>query len=344
MKDEFEIELSEEAKTTSEQPAGLPMNFIPVGQTEPGDLKVYIRQEVYGWLERYSASDTTRELGSILLGRYLEEAGARSVVISSCIEAKYTDASASTLTFTHETWDYIHREQSRAHPDETIVGWQHTHPNYGIFLSGYDRFIQENFFNLPFQTAYVIDPVKRQRGFYQWKNGSVEKLSGFYIYDDPGKKIKFRPEGDGNSAASGWEGHEQASVALICLLGAVCVGLAVYLGILSSSFHAYQTEQREIQANLTETIETQKGQISELENRLAARPGETGSSQNAQDAVISFRSYTVQKGDTLYSICMQYGIDFSRNLPLILAVNQIDDPRLLQAGRSILLPIPAKQP
>ena len=32
------------------------------------------------------------------------------------------------------------------YPDKKIVGWQHTHPGYGIFLSSYDIFIQENFY------------------------------------------------------------------------------------------------------------------------------------------------------------------------------------------------------
>ena len=52
-------------------------------------------------------------------------------------------------------------------------------------------FIQENFFNLPFQIAYVIDPVQNIRGFFQWKNGRIEKLKGYYIYDDIGKPIKI---------------------------------------------------------------------------------------------------------------------------------------------------------
>ena len=105
----------------------------------------------------------------MLLGNYSRELGKTNVIISDYIEAKYTDASASTLTFTHDTWEYIHAEHERLYADKKIIGWQHTHPNYGIFLSNYDMFIQENFFNLPFQVAYVIDPIQNLRGFFQWK-------------------------------------------------------------------------------------------------------------------------------------------------------------------------------
>ena len=107
---DFEIEIQEEQEqdTSSVQ---LPLNFLTLGEIENDDVKVYIKQDVYKALEKLSASDTKKELGSIILGDYVEEHGKMHVVISEYIEAKYTDASAATLTFTHETWDYIHKEQ-----------------------------------------------------------------------------------------------------------------------------------------------------------------------------------------------------------------------------------------
>ncbi|MDE6636590.1 MAG: metal-dependent protease of the PAD1/JAB1 superfamily, partial [Lachnospiraceae bacterium] len=188
--DDFEIEIQSET-TEKSAPLQLPVNFLTIGEIENDDVKVYIKQDVYKELEEYACSDTDHELGTIILGNYAEELGKMHVVISEFIYAKYTDASASTLTFTHETWDYVHKEHEKNHPDTKIVGWQHTHPGYGVFLSNYDMFIQENFFNVPFQVAYVIDPVQHIRGFFQWKNGKVEKLKGFYIYDGVGKNIKI---------------------------------------------------------------------------------------------------------------------------------------------------------
>ena len=179
MDKDFEIEIQEESSDKQDS-IQLPMNFLTFGEVENDDVKVYIKQNVYKALEKLSLSDTSKELGSILIGDYCQELGKTHVVISEYIEAKYTDASASTLTFTHETWDYIHSEHERLYPNKRIIGWQHTHPNYGIFLSNYDLFIHENFFNLPFQIAYVIDPIQNLRGFFQWKNGKIEKLKGYY--------------------------------------------------------------------------------------------------------------------------------------------------------------------
>jgi len=33
--------------------------------------------------------------------------------------------------------------------DKKIVGWYHSHPGFGIFLSEYDLFIHRNFFTAP---------------------------------------------------------------------------------------------------------------------------------------------------------------------------------------------------
>ena len=190
MEKDFDIEI-QDSHDENEAHVQLPMNFLAFGEIEPDDVKVYIKQDVYRALEKYALVDVEHERGTILLGDYCEDLGKIHVVISNYIEARYTDASASTLTFTHETWDYVYKEQGAKYPDKKIVGWQHTHPSYGIFLSNYDLFIQENFFNLPFQVAYVIDPIQKIRGFFQWKNGNIEKLKGYFIYDDVGKPIKI---------------------------------------------------------------------------------------------------------------------------------------------------------
>lgn len=190
MDKDFEVEIQNE-NVEDASILQIPTNFLTLGEIESDDVEVYIKQDVYTALEKLAASDTSKELGSIILGEYCQEHGKIQVIISQYIEAKYADASESTLTFTHETWEYVYAEHEKRYPDKKIIGWQHTHPNYGIFLSHYDMFIQENFFNLPFHVAYVIDPIQNLRGFFQWKNGRIEKLKGYYIYDDVGKHIKI---------------------------------------------------------------------------------------------------------------------------------------------------------
>ena len=55
----------------------------------------------------------------------------------------------------------------------TIVGWYHTHPDFGVFLSDRDRFIHEHFFAHPGQIAHVIDPIRKTEGVFVWREGKT---------------------------------------------------------------------------------------------------------------------------------------------------------------------------
>ena len=283
MDKDFEIEIQNE--NVDEAPSvQLPMNFLTFGEIENDDVKVYIKQDVYKALEKLAASDTTKELGSIILGEYCQEHGKTHVIISQYIEAKYTDASASTLTFTHETWDYVHTEHERRYPDKKIIGWQHTHPNYGIFLSNYDMFIQENFFNLPFQVAYVIDPIQNLRGFFQWKNGRIEKLKGYYIYDDVGKPIKIEQSKVKKEETAPAKTSKAASI-LIALLCVATLFLAFFAISLNNKYEKQLEKQEEILADISSQQEEIKNQKDEIEGQKTEIGKQNEVVQNQADAI-----------------------------------------------------------
>ena len=70
----------------------------------------------------------------------------------------------------------MHEALERDFPDEQIVGWYHSHPGFGIFLSGHDLFIHENFFSGPSQIAYVVDPHAGTEGVFGWREGKIVVL------------------------------------------------------------------------------------------------------------------------------------------------------------------------
>lgn len=168
----------------------LPQNIVPVGERVFDDKNIYIHQKVYAQIHKFAANKTENEHGGILVGRVLNEMGKENTIIEGFIEAKYNAATPTTLTFTHETWDYFHSEIDRKFSDKKIVGWIHTHPNFGIFLSENDRFIQQNFFADVNQVAYVVDPIQNDEGFFFWVNEKLERCPGFYLFDKNGVKIK----------------------------------------------------------------------------------------------------------------------------------------------------------
>jgi len=48
-----------------------------------------------------------------------------------------------------------------------IIGWYHSHPGYGIFISDIDLRTQTTFFTQPFHVALVVDPINREYGFFK---------------------------------------------------------------------------------------------------------------------------------------------------------------------------------
>ena len=342
---EFEIEILD-SQTDQDVGIQLPLNFLSFGEIENDDVKVYIKQSTYKALEKLALSDTSKELGSILIGDYSLELGKTHLVISDYIEAKYTDASASTLTFTHETWDYIHKEHELRYPQKKIIGWQHTHPNYGIFLSNYDTFIQENFFNMPFQVAYVIDPIQNIRGFFQWKNGKIEKLKGYYIYDDIGKPIKIeqtRKKSEENLSSPKKSRISTFIIALLCIATAL---LSLSLFMLRHEYKEQLKNQEEIfdllndQSSVissqADTIHQLQGQIDD--NQVSLEELREKLENNSLPEQQDFVKYTVIDGDSLSTICSAHGINYYAMRDEIMEINNITDGNMIYTGQILLLP------
>lgn len=376
MEKEFDIEITTEEKNNEAGNVQLPLNFLSFGEIEPDDVKVYIKQDVYKALEKYASSDTSKELGTILIGDYCEQLGKTHVVISDYIEAKYTDASASTLTFTHETWDYVHKQHDLLYPNKKIIGWQHTHPNYGIFLSNYDLFIQDNFFNMPFQVAYVIDPIQNIRGFFQWKNGKTEKLKGYYVYDEVGKPIKIEQK-KVESSQSTKAAPSKVMTVLVSLLCVLTVALGIFAINMNNKYNDQLKLQQTISSKLEEqekTISDQKADINDLQTQLVNAVLDSSgittaeelikrienneitindqdnilqqlkdlvgsSTEDGGDKTVRFVAYTVESGDSLSKICNEHDLEYQANKNIILSLNGITDPNAIYVGQVIILPI-----
>lgn len=153
----------------------------PMGSVAGDDLHIFLREETLREIVLYAKSDLGHELGGVLPGSFYQHRGRLWIEIDGYIRAqRYVNTSAS-FKFTHDTWSAITREKEARFADRPLVGWQHTHPGYGVFLSGMDLFIQNHFFNLPYQVALVVDPRADTLGFFQWKRGKVAPCGFFYV-------------------------------------------------------------------------------------------------------------------------------------------------------------------
>ena len=99
-----------------------------------------VLQSVINTIKAHGRSSMHKEVCGVLIGNLCWDNEAY-LLIDACIEGKYAEHQSGSVTFTSNTWDYIHKELSDKYPNKTIVGWYHTHPGFGIFLSNMDIFI-----------------------------------------------------------------------------------------------------------------------------------------------------------------------------------------------------------
>jgi len=155
------------------------------GDPEERDLPVFVDLDVLDDMEEHAQSDTSVELGGVLLGgSYEDEQGRPFVVVTDSLRAQHYESTKGSFKFTHDTWSAITREREQFPTELQMVGWYHTHPDWGVFLSGMDMFICDNFFNKKLDVAYVIDPCRGDRGMFQWTGDPhhrVRRAGGFFV-------------------------------------------------------------------------------------------------------------------------------------------------------------------
>ncbi len=154
----------------------------------PANILVFIAETAYRQLVDHSSSDLESEVGGILVGSWQVDAESRQqyIIIETALPARFTRQGSVYLTFTQDSLVDLHAEMDDHFPDKQIVGWYHTHPGMGVFLSSYDTWLHHHFFPEPWQVALVIDPNSSAGGlFTRQADGFLDpgRYSGFYELD-----------------------------------------------------------------------------------------------------------------------------------------------------------------
>lgn len=165
------------------------------GAEAPGDLPVFVDLDVFLELENHAVSNTDVELGGVLLGRQaIDENGNPLVIITDSLRAEHYEATRGSFKFTHSTWSEITRRRQQMNDSLQIVGWYHTHPGWGVFLSDMDDFICRNFFGRSLDVALVIDPRQGTRGWFQWNESNTEtrQCAGFFLFSNRHRAVELQ--------------------------------------------------------------------------------------------------------------------------------------------------------
>jgi proteasome lid subunit RPN8/RPN11 len=169
-----------------------------------------------------------REVGGVLIGR---AARYGLPLITGAIPAIQADERRDSLTFTQDTWEHVHRTLDRDYPEgEQIVGWYHSHPGFGIFLSEHDLFIHRNFFSGISQIALVVDPHATTEGVFVWHDGSIVPLFERPTSMRPSNlvSVQWIPNAPREPLESVHESSHRLAALLVAMLLGILIGLAAW--------------------------------------------------------------------------------------------------------------------
>src|SRR5712691_13143768 len=166
---------------------------VPKSNPTLGQPAVLVDGEVIRQIHQHARSCSKTEVCGVLIG----DERKNSVAIEACIAGLNAAQAGTHVTFTQDTWEHIYKTKDKDYPNQRIVGWYHSHPGFGVFLSDHDTFIHKNFFSSPRQIAWVCDPHSDEEGCFGWVSGRIERLTQIQIIDrqgGEGAEVGSRPE------------------------------------------------------------------------------------------------------------------------------------------------------
>jgi proteasome lid subunit RPN8/RPN11 len=134
------------------------------------DMLIVTHLSVYSTIHEHASAALPNETGGFLVGRVGQDGrdGCWHLEIEEAIPVQPESQNPVHFTFTWRDVDRV-RNYREGH-NKALIGWYHTHPQLGIFLSETDiERTHRVLFSEPFQVALVFDPVGGRAGYFFWE-------------------------------------------------------------------------------------------------------------------------------------------------------------------------------
>jgi proteasome lid subunit RPN8/RPN11 len=95
------------------------------------------------------------------------------------------EATSISVRFDSEGFEGLFSQLDCLNYDYVLVGWYHSHPGLGCFMSPTDITTQRRMFNSSFHSALVVDPIKGDIKAYKLKDEGYTRRQ-FAIYSGKG--------------------------------------------------------------------------------------------------------------------------------------------------------------
>ena len=107
-----------------------------------------------------------------------------------------------------------------------------------------------------------------------------------------------------------------------------------YLDLAMSSFALNNSTSFDGEGNIV-FFGSESDQLASDKNAQAEQTAQTVAEMPTFKQIVSFKTYTVQPGDTISSVCQKFGL---KNISTLIAVNNISNVRSLRSGQKLTVP------
>jgi len=151
----------------------LPVASLPDDPTRNANFRVYMLADVHQKMLNHLRERMDVESGGILVGYpfHTEDEKVKFVVIIGVVPNKSNNRSGVHFTVSPEGAREAREYVEDNYPGMIPVGWYHSHPGLGVFLSGQDMTIVRSIYNAEWNIAWVVDPLRETEGIFYGPTG-----------------------------------------------------------------------------------------------------------------------------------------------------------------------------
>lgn len=159
----------------------LPKNVRQIGEVKNGQ-RIYMEDYAYTYLHQFAAHNKKEEQIAFLIGEQAVIDKEQVILIHGTVKGQYLRRDNGNVEITGETLANLHEIRKHYFSDYELIGWAYTQPGYGVLLTSFIIKQHNELLNKEGSILFVLDPVEKEEGFFELREGELTQKTGFFIY------------------------------------------------------------------------------------------------------------------------------------------------------------------
>ena len=250
----------------------MPRNVRQIGLAN-GNYRIYVEDYVYTFLSCLGSDGKTEGQGkaAVLTGEIQWTADMTCIFIKGALAADEMEATAEHIDFSEKIWQKLQEDKEKYFPEQEIVGWFFAQQQMAVEIT--DLFVKVHLRHFGGEKVLMLmDPGEREDAFFRYENGTMTKVSGYYIYYEKNSQMQTymieRSQNEGGDSSEKVEDRavrnfrkiidgkkpeerEQEKTSVFSYAATVCLALAVL--VTGVNFYRNQQEKSGVSEDYRET-------------------------------------------------------------------------------------------